>query len=505
MYQIIIIDDEPIVREGLKNLIPWEEYGYQICAEGIDGRDGLKKILEYSPELVLVDIKMPGLSGIELIKEARMNGYEGNFIILTGYSDFSYARSAVSLGVRAYLLKPIMVDELILCISEIKTVLDFKKHQEHFHNLCELKARQEVLRRLLISSDNQEELRRDMQLYNMDYHNPSFCVVIIHQKENNQEVGPSLMDDELLENLIKRLNYIEKIVMDHQLVFICKAYDYEVCHDIHKWTKNVMKGWLRDDYFIAIGHNVAHFEDIHFSYETAKFLSEYRFLYEEQRIVSIDIFRDDITEIDMSPEKISGYIDIGDLESIDLLYKRAKEFFKSKLMKEAEIKVLMINNMLLLRNILEQKYRDSMEAVPSFKQLVSDLQGADNLDSLMDMVMRYITKVVEGIGVSSDHAIKRMIAYMNKNYEQDLKLKELAKMFNYNSAYLGKVFRKEVGEGFNDVLNRIRIENAKRLLNETDLKVYQVSKAVGYQDIDYFYSTFKKMVGVSPKEYKREK
>ena len=113
MYQMMIIDDEPIVRSGLKELLSWEELGFEICAEGQDGKDGLQKVLEFQPDVVLVDLKMPGLSGIELIREAKKQGFEGTFIILTGYSDFEFAKTAVSLGVRAYLLKPIDEDELL--------------------------------------------------------------------------------------------------------------------------------------------------------------------------------------------------------------------------------------------------------------------------------------------------------------------------------------------------------------------------------------------------------
>ncbi len=94
---------------------------------------------------------------------------------------------------------------------------------------------------------------------------------------------------------------------------------------------------------------------------------------------------------------------------------------------------------------------------------------------------------------------------MEKNYHKDLKLENIAKNFNYNSAYLGKLFRKEMGETFNNSLDRIRITNAQKLLEETDLKVYQISEQVGYSSIDYFYMKFKKYVGISPKEYRKNR
>ena len=132
MYRLLIIDDEPMVREGIKILLPWEDYGFEITSDACDGKEGLKKVLELLPDLVLVDIKMPGFSGIELIKNAKEQGFKGKFIILTGHSDFEFAKSAISLGVRAYLLKPIDEDELINNINDIVKELDAKKDMDAF-------------------------------------------------------------------------------------------------------------------------------------------------------------------------------------------------------------------------------------------------------------------------------------------------------------------------------------------------------------------------------------
>lgn len=120
MLKVLVIDDEPIVREGLKKIIDWEGNGYTICGEGIDGIDGLNKILTLKPDLVLIDLKMPGIFGIEVINMAQEKGFSGEFIILTGYSDFSFAQSAIRLGVRSYILKPIDEEELLETIKNIR-------------------------------------------------------------------------------------------------------------------------------------------------------------------------------------------------------------------------------------------------------------------------------------------------------------------------------------------------------------------------------------------------
>jgi len=506
MYQVLIIDDEPVVRAGIKKLISWDDYNFEICAEGSDGKEGLRKILDYSPDLVLVDIKMPGMSGIELIREAKKEGYEGKFIILTGYSDFDFAKSAVSLGVRAYLLKPIDENELIENVKEVQAELDAKKHLDDYYTLSELKARQEVLHRLLLHKEDREVLRREIKLYGMDFNYHSFCTAILINKDSLSDPDASLNQDRT-EQMLKDLEHVDSVMADDRLVLIGKGITYKALND--KLTRNNerVKRIYGTGYFIAIGHDVANWEDLHFSYECAKLLSEYEFLYKRLEVINIDAFNhngDNGEEKYM--DRLSNLIEIGDLEDIRQTLEELKEYYISHLCKESEIKVLVVRSMAHLHNMFERRYEEKHEGFPDFEKLAIGIKNAQSLEELMEFVGNYCIAAAKIIGTStSDHVVKRMVAYMEKNFDQDLKLESIARMFNYNSAYLGKVFKKESGESFNNVLDSIRIENAKRLLLQSDLKVYQVSEQIGYSNIDYFYSKFKKYVGISPKEFKRQK
>lgn len=505
MYQLMIIDDEPVVRAGIKQLIPWENYNFELCAEGVDGKDGLRKVLDYSPDLVLVDVKMPGMSGIELIREAKKEGFEGKFIILTGYSDFDFAKSAISLGVRAYLLKPIDEDELLNNVQEVLDELDAKKNLDDYYTLSELKARQEVLYRLLMHSADKDTLRKEIKLYGMDFNYHSFCTAILSTKSTYLE-NDSNKVKEREELIYKDLVHVDKITVDDKLVLICKGRSYqEILTTLVKNNERV-KRYYREGFFIAIGHNVAYWEDLSFSYECAKLLTEYEFLYKDSEAVSIEILNQiGINAVGNFTDRLCSLIEIGDVDAIHQIMKELKHCYKNELMKESEVKILVIHNMVLLHSVLERRYESKKENFPDFEKFIDGIKRVECLEGLMEMVDDYCVKATLCIGASTtDVVVKRMISYIEKNYDQDLKLEGIAKIFNYNSAYLGKVFKKEMGESFNNVLDSIRIENAKRLLIESDLKVYQVSKQVGYSNIDYFYSKFKKNVGISPKEYKHK-
>jgi two-component system, response regulator YesN len=505
MYQLIIIDDEPVVRAGIKKLIPWENYNFELCAEGIDGRDGLKKVLDYLPDLVLVDVKMPGLSGIDLIREAKKEGFGGKFIILTGYSDFEFAKSAVSLGVRAYLLKPIDEDELLENVQEVLAELDAKKNLDDYYTLSELKARQEVLYRLLQHSADKETLRREIKLYGMDFNYHSFCTAILSIKSAYLENDSSL-NKERQDMILKDLAHVDKLIVEDKLVLICKGRPYQELLSVLIKNNERVKRLHGEGFFIAMGHNVTNWEDLSFSYECAKLLLEYEFLYSDSEAVSIDILNQiGLTSTGNFMERLCSLIEVGDIDAIHQTISDLKNSYKNELMKEAEVKVLVIHNMVLLHNILEKRYENKKNEFPDFELFIEGIKYVETLEGLMEMVEDYCVKSSKCIGASTtDVVVKRMLAYMEKNYDQDLKLESIAKIFNYNSAYLGKVFRKETGESFNNVLDHIRIENAKQLLLETELKVYQVSEQVGYSNIDYFYSKFKKYVGISPKEFKHK-
>lgn len=504
MYRLLIIDDELMLREGIKILIPWNEYGFEITSDASDGREGLKKVLELLPDLVLIDIKMPGMSGIDLIKAAREQGFKGKFIILTGHSDFDFAKSAISLGVKAYLLKPIDEDELINIVNDIVKELDAKKEMDAFLNTSELTAKKELLRKLLTCQCNRKELEKEIKQYGLDFCYPTYCVAILSPKiKKNYIEGYFNMEVQAYPKEI--IGDLEKVYLENKLVLIGKGYSYEQFEEILKQYKEKVQNVRGDGVFITIGHNVANWWDIYFSYECAKMLSNYQFLLEGKEIINIHMVEgvDMIGDNETFESQIVDFIEVGDTNKIRNIIEKKKEYYQSRLLNESDIKVKIVHSLNKIHSKLEKSYESKKECMGNFDYILKTIKDSYTLDEIMDGVLSYFLGISEVVkSASTDIVVKRMISYMEKNYEKDLKLESLSKVFNYNSAYLGKIFKKYTGDSFNNTLDIIRINNAKRLLTETDLKVYQVSEKVGYSNIDYFYSKFKKYVGISPKEFK---
>lgn len=504
MYKVMIIDDETMIRWGIHDLLDWEKEGFIFGEDGKDGRDGLKKLLEYRPDLALVDIKMPGMSGLELIREAKEAGYEGCFIILTGYAEFEFAKQAIQYGVKDYLLKPIEEDELAKCVWRIKEELNQKEGERVYHSANEDIAREELLRRIVLQMETREELEEKIERYQISFGEKILCAAIltdrdmlVHKEDGGfQEKVKVFLQDEKV--------YNEKIVMDNQIVLIGFGLDYKTWVDLLSKRNEGIRRRFGEGLLIAVGHNVNQWYDLCYSYEFAKFMLEQEFLFGNYDVLSINTIEQQQQIVECpQPEQFMLLIEVGDLDGIKESVGKLEAYCRKNLMKEMDIKIQLMYNLMTIRNSLEKKY-DCLNG--HIMILMEKMNQSEKLQPLVELYCEALQDMCRQIG-SDDSAtvIKRMYYYMEKNYDQDLKVEGFAKMFNYNSNYLGKIFRKEMGDSFNNILDTIRIANAKRLLLETDMKVYQISEKVGYNNIDYFYLKFKKYVGISPKEFKKGK
>ncbi len=503
MYKVMIIDDESMIRWGIHDLLDWEQEGFVFCEDGKDGRDGLKKLLDQQPDLALVDIKMPGMSGIELIHAAKEAGYEGSFIILTGYAEFEFAKSAIKLGVKEYLLKPIDEEELKQCVRRIREELCEAEGERLYHLANEDIAREELLRRIVLQMETRQELEEKIRRYQISFGEKILCAAIVTDRDVLEHKEDGRFQEKMKFFLQDQELYNEKMVMDNQMVLVGYGLDYKTWVELLYRRNEWVKRRFGEGLLIAVGHNVNQWYDLCYSYEFARFMLEQEFLFGHYDVLSINTIEEWQKNVECpAPEQIMILIEVGDLDGIKDSVDKFEIYCKKKLMKEMDIKIQIMYNLMTIRNSLEKKYGGLKGQVA---ELMEKLNRSEKLELLMNLYCQILQDMCRQIG-SDDSAtvIKRMYYYMEKNYHQDLKVESFAKMFNYNSNYLGKIFRKEMGDSFNNILDTIRIVNAKRLLLETDLKVYQISEQVGYSNIDYFYLKFKKYVGISPKEYKKE-
>lgn len=494
MYQLLIIDDEEIVRKGIEQLIPWEEEGFMLCDEAEDGITGLEKVMEHQPDLVLVDIKMPGMSGLELIQAAKERGFPGKCVILTGYSDFAFAKQAISLQVEEYLLKPIDEDELLAIVRKVYQRLEENKKNE-------VTRKQDFLQKVILNMLEEEQWEQPPE----EFRESLYCVAIVSDKERIEERNP-LLYKQKIEMLENRISDVIAFDLERQRIMISLGVGFQEFRENLISANQRVKQKYGEDFFISIGQDVVSWRDLCFSYECAWYLTGYEFLFPQNRVLSIEEMNLDMQEkVDIQPEFLFQLMEVGNMEKVLEEMEKLRDYCKAGMLREDQIKARILMDLLTIWHLLEKNYPQRKQEFLDANGIYNEIRNTTNLEELINWTEELLCRLSEIIGTNDNsNTIKRVYYYMQKNYDKNLKLEKIAELFHYNSAYLGKIFRKEMGEGFNNVLDSIRLEHAKQLLAESGRKVYEVAEQVGYSNIDYFYLKFKKQVGISPKEFQKQ-
>lgn len=500
MLKVLLVDDEPNVRQGVKMMIPWDELGLEVIGEGEDGDDGLAKILSLRPDIVIADVKMPGRTGIQMIEAAKNEGYEGKCLILSGYSDFTYAKEAMSLGVKGFILKPVDEDELIEALKGLREEIHEERKDEVTMQKGSEYINTQLVRALLLGDENVIN-SSSLEMYNYD----CYDAAIISSSEDMDLDEQSLM----LETVKSRLEDFDNIDV--------------ITPDLSGITAVLFKGWKRQDIldflmklnkdffgkiFVTVGDTVTSPYEINQSYQEAGALFKNRFMYLHCGVVTNETLSSESkaeNEIDEIFMQIYAYVEINDLDKLDTVLETLRQTLCSNTFTAERIKVICITGAMELKARVAKNIGDKKT-----EQFLNDefIARLGEKSSLFDII-EYLKKVLSDLsnthfGRTTKSTMERVVQYICSNYNRELRLEQLATIFGYNSAYLGKVFHQYTGENFNNYLDRIRITEAKRLLALDEYKVYEVAEMVGYTNINYFHNKFKKYVGVSPLSYKRQ-
>lgn len=497
---VLIADDEHIVREGLKYIIDWEDLGFSVCGDAADGEEALKKILSLNPDLVLLDIRMPKKSGMEVMQEAIHAGYSGKFIILSGVSDFKLAQTAMRCGVDFYLTKPIDEDELASAVTAIYNLIEKERHNRSSLAAYRDKARPGILRELLLGTCDCSRLDlMDLGL------NANLYQVIFYENYEQNFSYPSWDFAEILRAAIQNETSLDFLELNQQKILLLKGdtairrFERLLGH----YATAPQKGSPFDSVFLICGPKVARPEDIHRSYTLVCQLEKRRFFcVENQHILSCedalvpDATLHPIITADLASEYarlFSGYIQSYNrtlltetLQALNLFLHRCSDDI-------AAIRHLLIDIYLLVKQKIMQLKTDQEIPFPANTSAIALLESKAYLYEMVQFLAEQFDLWMNAVGYSSgENIIDEVTYYIRQNYAENLKLETIAPLFGYNSSYLGKIFRKKTGVNFNTYVDQVRIENAKQLLHRNDLKIYEISDRIGYSNVDYFHKKFRK-------------
>ncbi|KOY16374.1 response regulator transcription factor [Paenibacillus xylanivorans] len=509
-FKVLLIDDEPWALEGLQLWIPWENLGFEVCGLIGNGAEGLKQMEELKPDLVMVDIRMPVMDGLEMIEEWRRRGnWLTKFIILTGYSDFEFARKALKFKVSGYLLKPLDEEQ---AESEVRRMgLELIKEQEQLYigqiALREqemLTMKQTLLGKVLSAegAELMESLSRSAEAWNV-------CLVQVSEEEYGRWSS-------LAAEVLNGPNVIYIIRMRNDLVSIVFG---DVSPDpqgtsgkLRKQLEALARRLVSFRTYMAIGTTEFSLNRISNSRITAEKALLHAF-YEaewngimEYTFLQNHNFQRHYNQVELS-EHVLGAFQLIDYAS----YRSAVEFieqsFRQTRVHPDEVRKFVIYLLHEIRAYMgaqmaensEHSYRlfeipDLDEALLTFEDWIRMLHSCGKV--CFELLLKENTFEAQGI-------VQDINDYIHVHFREGLTIKLLAERFFLHPAYLGQLLIRKNGMGFNELLHNLRIEEACRLLQMNQYKNSEVSEKVGYASYNHFLKQFEKRMGMSPNEYKK--
>ncbi|TXC90682.1 response regulator transcription factor [Metabacillus litoralis] len=513
MYNVLIIDDEPMIREGLRTLIPWEDLGYQVIDTAKDGQEGLEKYRKNEIHLILADIRMPRMDGITLIETIRKDDDHVQFLVLSGYADFSYAQKAIRQNVTGYLLKPVEEEELIRYVKGIKKNLDLKQTFTEQQDKSLQEGRHAFFKEMIETCENAAVHNLNEDIIKLELQANNYQLVLMkfldHTNLDLEEIR-LLLTQEIEETwgyLFSRDQYLCIVLKDIRpnLVHYNELYDLVKSH-----IKNIKIVMSVSKVFTVIS-------EIGEEFRKTKKILDNQFYYKDSKFLRTDSERflipNNLPNHEIQPhefpihsftEKIYFALEAFNDQALKNVLMEAAQTMIDRNYSEEQIKTSFIR---LLSMVLNKCLVNKQELSETVSDITADLYKINDKTSisvLLDYIYDLFLKVIssQNIGDQEGQLVK-LVDFIHRNYHETLKLETLAKIFDYNSAYLGKIFKNHTGEYFNTYLDKVRMENAKKLLTE-GMKVYQVADKVGYSNVDYFHNKFKKYVGMSPSKFRRK-
>lgn len=511
MYKLLIVDDEILIRNGIQNLIEWEIYGIEIIGEAEDGMKAYLSIKEEKPDLVLVDISMPNMNGLELIELCNHLEFHPKFIILSGYNNFQYVQKAIQLGALNYLLKPIDQDELTnTIISAVQTLDDLyihhKQFQESIHALHD-----DILLRVVHNKIDSKELREKCQVIGISLHCMHMRIGIIKfvESENLRSLHPAIRScQEICSSFCT--NYIISDRNDNIIIFFKDSANNFTENDyIQTLSKcsDRLNCETKQQTIFALGNEANHSSQLSQSYNDATSKIE-------KKLILGDSVEHQLSKTVFLPSvKYSDFLSYMADSNKEKISSTIHDYFSELLAVDTTsgTELLKYHLIELVSYVFHSNYMNSYlnsELIQKKQTAFSIINQTDSVLQLEKNITTFFLSLAEHeVDTKSDanysFLVQNTLDYISKNYDDcNLSLKTLAAQLDVNPAYLGREFAHATGEYFNDYLNRIRITKAISLLTSTTLKGAKIANSVGFINVSYFFTIFKKFTGQSPGDYR---
>lgn len=449
MYRILIADDNPLIRMGIKNMIDWKGFHAELAGEAKDGEEALVLLRERNPDLLITDIRMPGKDGLYLLDKVKSDYPNMHTIVISAYEEFEYAKRALRAGSVNYILKPINPKELN---TSIKDALELKKGSAGFEQVLEQCNDESIL--VALKCKEKIEITDLLQIFANDpgvsitKRGEVFCIVYSGNNRKYEEVKYCILEK----------------LPGQMLIGNARTSDYNSIEEAWESAlEDAASAIIRD---IDVINDREDFKPDMLSEDTIVLLCQSG---NDEKIHEIchSLFQA------MARENRENYDD----------------FIKPI--------VRFLRTLMLVEEKNFQKIKAILDKVEKQKHTLNYFSIAEMEEEIKDAISELCT-TFQRISGSKKELVEKVKEMIEKNYQQDISLGRLAQLFYVSQPYLSKIFKQEMGVNLNNYITEVRMQRAKYLLEETDKKVSEIARMVGYEEPNYFTKVYKKNYGILP-------
>ena len=543
MVKVYLVEDEIIIRQSIKNSIDWEKEGYEFVGDASDGELALPVILKEKPDILITDIRMPFMDGLELSRMVKAELPDIKIVILSGYDDFEYAKQAIKIGVAEYLLKPVSSAVLLEHLSEIaekvrdeREDLALKKvyYQEMQENeeLIKMKFLGELISGKLSLADAMEKGKR----FHMNLSGPFYRIILfkfIQEDHVQAEQSEALAGAyEAVGGYVDRFRDVFRFQRGVEgWAFLLTSVE----EDMETQTKAFIEGlkvviapFDTLTWFGGIGSEVARIRELRYSFREADKAFAGRFVQEPNQIISVEQLNFEqqdkefdaniFGEINQFDQIITRFLSNGSLEEVEsfvgaLFTEISEDHFRSLMIRQYIIMDIYATVLTFCKKLrkdagVEGEVYGQWEGIRENEEILKlAVTTAESVDDIKDYIGTLLDHAIELRNTVSGRRYSEIIQTAKARIEQDymsedISLNSVAAEVCMSPSYFSSVFSKEMGKTFIEYLTEVRMEKAKQYLACSSMKTSEISYEVGYKDPHYFSYIFKKTQGCTPKEYR---
>lgn len=507
MTRVLLIEDLDIVREDIKNIIDWKTEGFEIVGEASNGETGLKMFRALRPDIIITDIRMPVISGLDMIRTILSETKESDvgFVLLTAYEEFEYAKQALDMRINSYILKHELTPELIL--------RELNRQRKLIQNARDSKAKSAIsaIRSVLTDKTTDKNTLKEI-LPESDERR----MLLIQIENSSRNIGYL---DEISEIILKKMNNImlgknNLMIIDistYELVVLyTKPQNISIAKDLEMENRFLreLQLDLKDSgfsTFISVYGKPVSFANIQSVYIKMHILSKKKVFEKDKKLIHIDNIQSDDSfsenqkkAIDEKLEKIKFTLSDRKFQDIPniisgLFTVTLKEIGSYMLYERCVYDLIY-----LIGNIIDYEEKEYFMRITG--EILKNPQNYSAYE-ISDLFCGFISKLSKKETGKYSKKVRRIISYIENHYYEDVNLSLLAEILKLSPVYLCRIFKHEVGITFKEYLTKVRMRTAVRLLQSGQYKVYEVSEKVGYQTVQYFCKVFKQETGKYPSDY----